>query len=103
MCNGPLNDCHVVSAEGFVKTGFIPCDGSRGVVDTLLVDPGDVISCGSVYPARLATFCRATAKLEFLVALLRKYRLIWYSYWATVAVVRVTGLTIARGEGLDTG
>ena len=77
MCNGPLNDCHVVSAVGCVITGFIPCDGSRGVVDTLLVDPGDVISCGSVYPARLATFCRATAKLEFLVELL--YRPMWYS------------------------
>ena len=66
MCHGPLNDCHVVSAEGGVITGFIPCDGSRGVVDTLLVDPGDVISCGSVYPARLATFCKATVKLELL-------------------------------------
>ena len=78
MCNGRLNDCHVVSAEGCLITGFIPWDGSRGVVDTLLVDPGDVISCGSVYPARLATFCRSTAKLEFLVELL--YRPMWYSH-----------------------
>ena len=50
MCPGPLNDCHVVSAEGCMITGFIPCDGSRAVVDTFDVfHPGEFNSRDSIH------------------------------------------------------